>query len=48
MQQAIDEPVKQERTVLWRRLAWFAPLFFLIKGIAWLVVPALLLWMGVD
>lgn len=34
-----------KRQLTWR-LCKFASLFFLLKGVAWLIVPALIAWFG--
>jgi hypothetical protein len=31
-----------------KRMAWGLPLFFLVKGLMWLVVPALFLFFSFD
>ena len=31
-----------------KKLAWLAPLFFLIKGLAWLAIPALYAVYGME
>lgn len=31
---------------LWRRYGCWGLLFFLVKGLAWLIVPALTAWFG--
>ncbi len=32
----------------WKRLGWMGFLFFLIKGLLWLVTPGLLLYFGLQ
>ncbi len=40
-----DDAQKSSRTWL-KRLGWAGFLFFLIKGLLWLIVPAILVWWG--
>lgn len=44
-----DDPAARLTATAWlRRLGWAGFLFFLVKGLLWLAVPALLVATGVD
>ena len=41
--------LRSQRLPNWiKRLGWIGFLFFLIKGLLWLIVPALLIYFGVE
>ena len=44
-----DEPVKQKSALKWtKRLGLAAFLFFLIKGLLWLIVPAVIAYFALN
>jgi hypothetical protein len=42
-----NNPVAESPLKVWmKRMGWALPLFFLLKGLMWLLVPALFLFFG--
>jgi hypothetical protein len=44
-----DDPIVESSVKAWmKRAAWALPLFFLIKGLMWLAVPAVFLFFSIE
>ena len=48
MEKIEDEKQKTSFAKLIKRFGIFGFLFFLIKGLLWLIVPAVLIWFGIS
>lgn len=49
MPETTSHPSAEEKSGCWlKRLGFFGFLFFLIKGILWLILPALLVFLGLE
>jgi hypothetical protein len=45
----LNNPVDESSIKVWtKRMAWALPLFFLLKGLMWLAVPALFLFFSLE